>query len=170
VVPLAGTATQGTIDGPNGAATFNLPGAIVELGGMLYVTDRTSSQHGLIRQVDPTGTLNVTTVAGQGCASTQQNAVVDGAAKTEACISPVHLATDGTYIYFSEPENDVIRRYDPNGASGSGTISTILGIPRVGFDLDGPLGTAFTRSPGSLFSDGTHLYFANPFNVRVFTP
>jgi len=62
VTTLAGTGTQGAQDGPGAAATFMYPRGLVVDGGLnVYVAD---TGNGLIRQVDPSGT--VTTLAGGG--------------------------------------------------------------------------------------------------------
>lgn len=127
--------------------------------GNLYIADTLNNR---IRKVDTNGIID--TVAGAGPAGYTG----DGGPAINAQINhPIDVdVTDDGSIFFTDTENNCIRKVDP-----AGTISTVAGKcgPAAGsFTGDGGKATEATlHHPYGVFVAGSKLYIADTFNSRI---
>ena len=132
-------------------------GLAVDSVGNLYIADSTNSR---VRMVDTAGTI--TTVAGSGVSGFSG----DGGPATEAQLGTVAgLAVDNSgNIYISDLEHNRVRKIDP-----SGTISTVAGTGRGGYNGDGiPATEATLLHPRGIAVDRSgDLYIGDAYNHRV---
>jgi len=99
----------GEVDGVGAAARFMSPGGITGDGQNLYVAD---TYHNIIRKI-VIATGAVTTIAGQYPVQlNSQGDNVDGAGTEARFFQPRGIATDGTYLYVTQPYGRTIRRID----------------------------------------------------------
>ena len=112
VTTLAGSGSQGAVDGKGVAASFKTPlGIAVDSGGNLYVAD---SGNNKIRKITPAGV--VTTLAGSGLKSS-----VDGTATSASFSNPGGVAVDSSgNVYVSDQDTHKIRKIVVGAVSGSG--------------------------------------------------
>ena len=146
--------------GPARSATFAVPTALaLDADGNLLVCDVENHR---VRKID-LGTLVVTTVAGNGSASSAGDG---GPALAASLHSPASLAVAASGdVYVAEGLGNRVRKV----ARATGIISTVAGTGQAGFSgdggpakdarLDAPLGLAFDPSGG--------LFIADAFNARV---
>ena len=112
VTTLAGSGSQGLVDGNSTTASFDLPrGIAVDGSGNVYVGD--TSNH-LIRKIDSSG--NVTTLAGNGIKGS-----ADGNGTSASFNYPYGIAVDNSgNIYVADSANHLIRKIETN----SGLVGT----------------------------------------------
>jgi sugar lactone lactonase YvrE len=149
VTTIAGTAQgQGSNDGTNQAAQFNLPdGIAVDGSHNLYVAD---DHNNTIRKITPVGTnWVVSTIAGS---------IVLGAGFTDGTNTDAQFSSPGTIaldasgnLYVADTGNNAIRKVAPIGTNW--VVTTLAGAP------DGSTGT----------NDGTGLdvSFNSPYGIAV---
>jgi sugar lactone lactonase YvrE len=130
---VAGSGTEGYLDGPAASAQFSSPNAVtVGPDGTVYVGDAGNLR---VRAISPSGT--VSTLAGSGVAG-----YVNGfgtAAQFTTTGAIIADAAGNTYV--TDSPNNVIRRITP-----SGVVSTFAGTGIRGH-LDGPAGVAQFNAP-----------------------
>ncbi len=146
VTTIAGGSGKGARDGPCEEAQFGWPtGVAVDADGSIYVADSSGNS---IRRIDTGADCSVTTVAGQGPVSSQEEGwggFRDGPAAAAEFRSPGALAFDSEgNLFIADTENNLIRRLSPGGQ-----VSTIAG-PAGGFR--GNLGTQDGQGEYALFS------------------
>ena len=114
-----------------------------------------------VRKIDSAG--KITTVAGSGDFGT----IGDGVQATSAVLLPDGVALDanGTVLYLSDFNRDVIRRVD----LASGQIATVAGNGRTGFSGDNDAAIrAQLNTPWGLAVDGSNqIFVADLGNARV---
>ncbi|SVC59263.1 uncharacterized protein METZ01_LOCUS312117, partial [marine metagenome] len=146
-----GAATSAQINGPRGVTGDN--------AGNLYISDRANQR---VRKVDANGII--TTIAGTGTSGYSG----DGGAGTSAKLyGPYGVTIYGGDLYFSEFNNNVIRKLD---VDGDGTISTVAGTGGDnGFSGDdGAATSAQLYSPtGVAFDSQGNMYIADLYNYRI---
>ncbi|MCY4587285.1 MAG: NHL repeat-containing protein [Bryobacterales bacterium] len=145
-----GPATDAQLDSPIDVAADNG-------SGNLYIAD--SNNH-RIRMVDAGGMI--TTAVGTGRRGFNE----DGGPATEARLSFPHgVAVDGSgNLYIADTSNNRIRKVDAGG-----TITTVAGTGRRGFNGDGdPATAAQLNGPYGVVLDGSgNLYIADTRNNRI---
>ncbi len=146
VTTVAGGSGKGVRDGPCEEAQFAWPVDVaVDAGGSIYVADSSGNR---IRKIDTHAGCSVTTLAGRGPASPQEEGwggSSDGPAAAAEFRSPGALAFDSEgNLFIADTENNLIRRLSPGGQ-----VSTIAG-PAGGFR--GNLGTQDGQGEYALFS------------------
>ncbi len=156
---VAGTGTDGYVDGPGAGARFRWPlGLALGPDGTLYVAD---SVNNAIRAVAPDAAHTVSTYAGVG---SPNGGFADGPGATARFNDPVAVAVapDGGVIV-ADLYNSAIRRIDP----GAGHTVTTLAGSSVGF-ADGSGAAARLNSPSAVAvaPDGT-VYFLDTFNQAI---
>lgn len=154
VTTIAGSATPGSIDGVGAAASFNDVRGPFAHRGMLYVADASDRT---LRSVDP-DTAQVTTLAGMA-GSPASN--VDGFGTNARFNSPRNMAAEGKYIYISDTNGAVIRRYNIDTTE----VTTVVGdgTPET---LDGIGTAAHVLRPRGMTVWGGYLWFAD-FNDHI---
>ncbi len=155
---IAGTGTNGYLDGTGTGAQLNVPwGLTVDANSNLYVADFSNNK---IRRIDPSGV--VTTFAGNGAGF--QN----GTGTAALFRSPTGLAIDGSgNLYVSDSQNHSIRKITP-----AGVVSTLAGTGSSG-NNDGTGTAASFNQPNGLAVDAAgNLFVADLGNhkVRKITP
>jgi len=150
VSTLAGSGTQGLVNGPALGAAFNYPAgmALDGTGGLLVV----DSSNDVIRLVKNGA---VSTLAGSGL-----KGFLNGPVVSARFNFPRDIALAGSTIYIADTENHRIR------AISSGLVSTLAGSGIAGF-LDGAAATARFNSPSGLALSGGTLYVADAGNDRI---
>ena len=154
VSTLAGSGSQGYLDGAGAATQFNKPeGLAVDAQGNVYVADEHNSR---IRKITPAGL--VSTLAGTGI-----RGQADGTTATAQFDSPTDLAFDGQgNLYVADFGNHNIRKITP-----AGVVSTLAGSGIAGF-ANGPGAMAQFNGPIGIAVDaqGT-VYLAEFMNNRI---
>ncbi len=153
-VLLAGSGTQGFLDGAAANARFNGPAdAVRALDGTVYVADRVNHR---IRRIGVDGA--VTTVAGDGTAGW-----IDGPAATARFNEPVGLAFGaGGVLYIADSLNNRIRALAPDGK-----VTTVAGNGAVG-GTDGFGAGATMGRPWRIAVDAVgHLWVAEITGHRI---
>lgn len=153
VTTIAGNGVASSIDSSNGlTASLNTPCDSVSVGNALYFVD--CFGHNL-RKIDLSGNFPVTTLAGNGAAST-----VDGVGLAASFNIPHGIETDGTNLFITEYNGQYIRRV---GIAGLNVV-TIAGGP--GYQ-DGTGATALLGNLGGISTDGNRLYFVDSSNSSL---
>jgi hypothetical protein len=156
VTTLAGVAgAVGTADGTGTAARFNYPTGISTHGGYVYVADTDS--HTIRKIVISSGV--VTTLAGK--AATAGSA--DGTGSGAQFNYPYGIATDGTYVYVADANNNTIRKV----VITSGIVTTLTGAAGSIGSSDGTGTTALFNYPVGLTMDDSNLYIADTGNNTI---
>ena len=145
---IAGQGVAGSADGTGTAAAFDSPRGPIAVGNMLYVADANNST---LRRIDPV-TLEVTTVAG----TADQSATVDGIGANARFVSPRNLVGEGRFIYISDTNGAVIRRFNVETAA----VTTVVG-DGTALTTDGTGTGAHVKRPRGLALFGNSLYFAD---------
>jgi sugar lactone lactonase YvrE len=152
VTTLAGSGTQGSIDGNGTAASFNNPqGLAVDSTGNVYVADTGNHR---IRKITPAGL--VTTLAGSTSGS------IDGTGTAAKFNSPNGLAVDSNgNVYVADTNNSRIRKITP-----AGVVSILAGSTPGSTDATGT--AAKFSYPNKVAVDSTgNVYVADTNNNRI---
>jgi sugar lactone lactonase YvrE len=133
ITTVAGSGRQGFCgdNGPATAACLDRPEAvIVDPTGALLIAD---TENNRVRRVNPDGTIS--TVAGNGVATTSDHFCGDGGPATDACLyRPAALAFDSAgNLLIADRGNFRIREVD-----AAGMMSTLAGRGRDGGGVEGP--------------------------------
>jgi uncharacterized protein (TIGR03437 family) len=163
VTRLAGSSTNGGYS-PDGTAATSLldapTGVAVAKDGTIYFAEEGTH---LIRKITTAGQL--VTVAGKFNAFTGGYSGDGGAATSATLARPFGIALDSKgNLYFSEIDNQIIRKVDTKG-----TISTYAGNTTAGFSGDnGPATSAELNIPDHIIFDSSdNLYIADQLNGRI---
>ena len=139
VTTLAGSGSQGGVDGTGTAASFNFPAHIaVGPDGNVYVA---GNQNPKIRKITPAGV--VTTIAGNDTAGSADDIGIAASFR-----GPFGIAVDAAgVVYVTEFLGHKLRRIDPNGV-----VTTLAGTGTAG-SADGAAGTATLSGPAAVLID-----------------
>ena len=99
-------------------------------------------------------------------AGTSREGIADGNRKTMATLAqPSGLTTDGTSLYWVDPESSSVRRIP---IDGNGEVKTIVGTGLFDYgDEDGPAASALLQHPqGIVFLNGT-LFVGDTYNHKI---
>jgi len=155
VSTLAGTGTEGFVDGAGTSARFDLPsGVALDSSGNVYVAD-----HGnhLIRKITPQG--EVSTLAG----TAHKPGRTRGESTSAQFYYPADVATDSRgYVYVADYDNHMIRKITPEGF-----VSDFAGTGTAGY-VDGPGTRAQFNRPYSVATDSRgNVYVGDELNHRI---
>lgn len=153
VTTLAGSDSEGDVDGIGVAASFNSPAGITIHGNYLYVADTNNNK---IRKIEM-ATGMVATFAGSG---TEGGA--DGTGTAASFHMPWGITTDGVHLYVIQTQSPKIRKI----AIATGVVTTLAGDGSFG-STDGPGASASFSYPRGITTDGTHLYVADLYNNKI---
>ncbi len=162
VSTIAGTGTQshewGYVEGDAKTTALNSPWDLLVFNDALYIA--MAGPHQLWKMNLKTGTIAV--YAGSG----REN-LTDGDLKSSALAQPSGITTDGTKLYFADPEASAIRSADlkPNGK-----VKTIIGTGLFDFgDIDGIGNKArIQHALGICFNDADGLiYITDTYNNKI---
>ena len=156
---VAGTGTDGYVDGPGAGARFRWPlGLAVGADGTIYVAD---SVNNAIRAIAPDAAHTVSTYAGTG---SPNGGYADGPGSSALFNDPVAVAVapDGA-VLVADRYNNCIRRIDPG--AGHNVTTLVGGTPGFG---DGPAASAYMNSPSAVTvaPDGT-VYVLDTYNQAI---
>jgi hypothetical protein len=156
VTTLAGVAgAVGTSDGTGTAARFNYPVGINAHGGYLYVAD--TDNHTIRKVVISSGV--VSTLAG----SAGTAGFADGTGTGAQFNYPYGIASDGTYVYVTDANNNSIRKI----RVASGIVTTLAGAAGSIGSSDGTGTAALFNFPVGLTMDDSNLYVADTGNNTI---
>ncbi len=144
-----GRKNPGTTDGALLSARFHRPIGITSIGKTLYVVDRSSST---IRKID-LQTISVSTIAG----SPLQTGATNGIGTAARFNLPEMITTDGSDLYISDKENQLIRKLQVS----NNLVTTIAGTAGVSGSTDGTGLAASFSDPLGLTWHENHLYVAD---------
>jgi len=144
VTTLAGSGAAGYADGTGAAAIFNGNRGLARVGNTLYVAD---SSNNMIRKL-VIGTGVVTTLAG----STTPGAT-NGTGSAASFNFPVGLDTDGTNLYVTDNNNNLIRQI----VISTGVVTTLAGSGVAGSTNGTGTGASF-NDPNSVLVVGGNLF------------
>ncbi|HIJ80135.1 MAG TPA: hypothetical protein HPP76_00335 [Desulfuromonadales bacterium] len=168
VTTMAGSSGEnGSSDGSQADARFNLPARITTDGTNLYVTDFFNRT---VRKIVITSGA-VTTIAGLATISGNDDSPETGAAARFN--QPNGITTDGKYLYVSDAYTNTIRRITLSSSSVySGAVTTIAGSAGVSGSSDGSVSLATFNTPVGITTDGTALYVVDSGNhtIRKISP
>lgn len=156
VTTVAGLAgVSGTANGTGSSARFDYPAGIATDGTNLYVAD--SGNH-VIREIAlSTGT--VSTLAGTMGVSGYAN----GTGTSAQFNSPTGIATDGTNLYVTDWNNQVVRKI----VIATAVVTTLAGNPQNPGSSDGTGSAAEFFYPQGIATDGTNVYVADTQNDLI---
>ena len=152
---LAGSGTQGALNGTGAAAQFYLPtGVACDGSGNVYVCDQSNQR---IRKI----------VAATGAVSTLAGSTfgfADGTGAAAKFLDPTGVACDGSgNVYVADTNNNRIRRI----VAATGVVSTLAGSGAYGF-ADGLGAAAQFASPTGVACDGSgNVFVADQNNHRI---
>ena len=134
------------------------PWGILLVGDTLYMG--MAGTHQIWTMDLEAGTLSV--FAGSG-----REGIDDGPRLAATLAQPSGLATDGTFLFWVDPESSAVRKLP---LDGSGVVETLVGTGLFDFgDADGPPGVAQLEHPqGIAFANGL-LYVADTYNHKIRT-
>ncbi|GAB4321260.1 MAG: thioredoxin-like domain-containing protein [Dehalococcoidia bacterium] len=161
VVTIAGTGRQLTQLPRDGAAAVETamasPWDVLVYGERLFIA--MAGVHQLWVMDLHAGTIAV-------FAGTAYEGVDDGHRLTEATLAqPSGLATDGTYLYWVDPEASAVRRV---ALDGHGPVETLVGTGLFDFgDRDGPAPDALLQHPQGIAVVDDRIYVADTFNHKI---
>jgi sugar lactone lactonase YvrE len=153
---LAGTGTQGAIDGTAINAQFSAPtGIAVDSSGNVYIGDKSSYT---IRKIAPDGV--VSTLA--GLSGTKGAADGKGAAARFVDVSEITVDRSGALIV-ADTGNSAIRRVSPDGV-----VTTIAGVlPSRGSNDGPPLASRFYTPSGLARDNAGNIYLGDTDNFAI---
>lgn len=150
VTLMAGDGTGAAVDSANGlTASLNAPCDSVSVGNFLYVVECNSNT---LRKINMTSPFAVTTIAGNGVASS-----TDGNGLAAEFNNPHGIETDGSNLFITEYNGQRIRRVN----IASLDVFTIAGAN--GYQ-DGTGAGAQLGNLGGITTDGNRLYFVDSSN------
>ncbi|SVC78579.1 uncharacterized protein METZ01_LOCUS331433, partial [marine metagenome] len=144
VTTVAGTGSDGSVNGTGTLASFYNPRGITTDGTNLYVAEY--GNH-LIRQI-VISTGVVTTVAGTGSSGS-----VNDNGTAASFYAPTGITTDGTNLYVADGSNSLIRQI----VISTGVVTTVAGTGSSG-SSNGTGTAASFYIPTAITTDGTNLY------------
>jgi len=150
---LAGSGSQGGMDGTGKAASFNRPDGITNDSRNLYVADTSNHK---IRKIE-ISTGIVTTLAGSG-----NQGAEDGTGTAATFYNPSGITTDGSNLYVSDQANHNIRKI----VIDTGVVTTLAGSDGTG-DADGTGAAASFNYPAGITTNGSNLYVADAYNHKI---
>lgn len=163
VSTLAGSGAKSSVDGFGAAATFSSPFAITTDGANLYVTDLGDNK---IRKV-VIATGEVTTLAGSGVLTAPisnfggligpSGSCVNGIGAAASFNNPVGITTDGTNLYVTELNCNMIRKI----VIATGEVTSLVDAPA------GPWTVEALHGPYGITTDGTNLYVTEFSGQRI---
>ena len=160
VTTLAGNGTRANVYPVSGSPAKNhelaSPWGLLLVGDTLYMGMAGTHQ---IWTIDlAAGTLTV--FAGSG-----REGIDDGPRLTATLAQPSGLATDGTFLFWVDPESSAVRKLP---LDGSGVVQTLVGTGLFDFgDADGPPDVAQLEHPqGITYANGL-LYVADTYNHKI---
>jgi uncharacterized repeat protein (TIGR02543 family) len=154
VTTLTGSGS-GYADGGQTAARFADPSSLCAAGNYLYVSDQ--GNHA-IRRIDLATRQTVTLAGAPGVAG-----FADGLGAGALLGYPHGMATDGTYVYFTDPGVHVVRKYE----IATGRVSALAGINGNGSCVDGVGASATFYNPYGITLAGGLLYVADHSNQVI---
>ncbi len=160
VTTVAGTGTQGfnrDQGGPGTETELSSPWDLTANDGKLYIAMAGTHQ---IWVYDIASKM-VTPYAGSG-----REALTDGPLRQAAMNQPSGIDTDGTLLYFADPEASAIRTADLDPA---GDVHTLVGTGLFDFgDVDGTGDTVrLQHALGVTVADDGYLYVADTYNNKI---
>lgn len=157
VTTLAGSTTQGSVDGTGTAARFRGPsGVATDASGNVYVAD---GDNNMIRKITPAGV--VTTVAGSTTSGS-----VDGTGASASFNFPRGIAVDSAgNLLVADSWNSMVRKITP-----AGVVTTLAGSTTQG-TADGTGALArFSHPQGIVLDSNGNAYVTDNDRVRKITP
>ncbi len=160
VTTVAGTGEEGldpTASGPGLDVALNSPWDLTANNGKLYIA--MAGPHQL--WVYDINSGEVGAYAGSG-----REGLVDGKLSEAALAQPSGIDTDGTVLYFTDPEASAVRTADLNP---DGEVKTIVGTGLFDFgDKDGIGDEALLQHAlGVTVADDGYLYVADTYNSKI---
>ena len=161
VTTIAGTGVRAYAE-PNGAPATETelasPWGLVLHNGLLYIAMAGTHQIWTIDVADN----SISVFAGSGA-----EGIEDGPPNQATLAQPSGLATDGTILYWVDPETSSVRRVP---LDGSGEVETLVGTGLFDFgDADGQGTAALLEHPqGIAYANGT-VYVADTYNHKLRT-
>jgi hypothetical protein len=158
VTTIAGSAgSSGSANGTGTAATFYVPAGITTDGTNLYVCDFSNN---MIRKI-VISSKAVSTLAG----STSYYGSADGVGANASFYSPNGITTDGTNLYVTDSNNDLVRKI----VISTGTVTTVAGVAATSGSSDGSGSSARFYFPVGITYDSTNssLYVADANNHTI---
>jgi len=151
VSTLAGSGSNGFLDGPAGSAQFRWPEGVAALAGKVYVADTGNHRIRLIENGQ------VSTLAGS-----ESLGFSDGPALSASFRYPTSLALDptGKVVYVADSQNNRVRAVEKQ------VVTTVAGNDVGGF-RDGSVDSAEFYWPYGVATFRTELYVADYYNNRI---
>ncbi|HWF19290.1 MAG TPA: hypothetical protein VG754_08480 [Verrucomicrobiae bacterium] len=161
VSTLAGSASNGSADGPDANARFSVAqGVAVDTSSNIYVADAANNT---IRKISPNGT--VSTFAGLAGSAGSAN----GAGTNAQFYAPQAVAVDSLgNVYVADTLNHTIREIN-----SAGNVITLAGVAGYSNNADGTGANAQFYAPQGIAVDGSgNVYVADTLNytIRAITP
>jgi thiol-disulfide isomerase/thioredoxin len=160
VSTAAGTGQQGynyDTGGPGPETDLNSPWDVVAVDGKVYIA--MAGQHQL--WVYDIASGEVAPYAGSG-----QEGLDDGKLKAATMSQPSGIDSDGSILYFADPESSAIRTADLNP---DGSVKTVVGTGLFDFgDVDGTGDEVrLQHALGVTVADDGYLYVADTYNSKI---
>ncbi len=154
VTTVAGSGTQGYMDGNGAQAQFDGIRGLTYYNGFVYLVDPTAAT---VRRFNP-ATGDVVTLAGTPYMTGQ----TDGIGAAARFVSPRYIASDGSgMLYIADTNGNKIRTFN----TVTNEVKTFAGDGTCGY-VDGAGAGARIHRPRGLTSDGTSVYWAE-FNAHT---
>jgi sugar lactone lactonase YvrE len=156
---LAGSGTQGSVNGTGTGASFYEPtGVAADAAGNVYVADY---RNNMIRAISPAGM--VTTLAGSGSQGS-----INATGTYASFFQPTGVAVDASgNVYVADNGNHLIREISP-----AGVVSTLAGSGSAGFANGSGTGAKFNYPQGIAVDGAGNVYVADYGNnmIREISP
>lgn len=161
VKTIAGNGMQAGVEIPSGPAVA-LETSLASPWGLLL--------HGRTLFTAMAGTHQIWTLdleanTAQVFAGNRREGIDDGPRLQATLAQPSGLASDGTHLYWVDPESSSVRRVP---LEGDGNVETLVGSGLFDFgDVDGPSETARLEHPQGIAYLGGLLYVADTYNHKI---